>query len=237
MAVALVSLASLSCGRKVSTGLETESTDFASRLSIPPTKEEVAGDVALCNKSVTDYLTARLMVFYDPTNNYHPELLRLHIPTIDPEFAKSNYRIVLRKWKAYLDGTTFQDDTPLKFRIERISTRTPITSTFDLSSLHWVTLAGRLPTNNGEAFSMETAFEEFSFVVDLKDSDASFDALKFSLYKDGTWVEDLNMLIPAFYADPAKYALEQNSVLAKLHPFYATTSSSTAKDYFKAACF
>lgn len=79
--------------------------------------------------------------------------------------------------------------------------------------------------------------EKVNFVIDLKDPEGTYDALKISVYLDSEWIEDVNLLIPAFYAHPTRYSQSHNGVLNQLHPLTNSTSSSFAADYFKSFCF
>lgn len=222
----------LSCGRQVTSGNSENSFDSSSRLpvNIIEQEAETPKDIATCNKKESSYFTAHLGLFYDQTNVYHPEYIRLYLPKIHADFAKSNFQIVLRKWKASEQGETFQDNTPLQFRAERLGDHSPVTGY--MNALHWETLSSELQKTISTNYTLSEAFSKFSFVVDLKDLSGTFDVLKFSLYQDGNWVEDWNMLIPAFYAHPKAYAENQNGVLAKFHPFYGFEDSSFDAAHF-----
>ncbi len=219
-----LALINLSCGRKVSSGNSESSFDSSSRLPVTTTQQTAPKDVALCNKKDSTYLTAQVMVYYDQTTTYHPEFVRLYIPKIHADFAKSNFQLVLRKWKASEQGETFQEDAPLKVRVERIGEHSPVTGY--MNAIHWDTMASEIQKNISTNYTMSEAFSKFSFVVDLKDPTATFDVLKISLYQDGKWIEDWNILIPAFYAHPKAYAENQNAVLAQLHPFYGSENTT-----------
>jgi hypothetical protein len=229
---------SFGCGRSF-TPNNAGTTDSSSRLFVnnnnSNTNSTEASPIAYCNKLENTYFTAQLQVFYDQTNKYHPEFIRLHFPKIHSDFEKADVHLVLRKWKASYDGTTFQDDTPLKLRAERMSDLAPVTNY--RSALQWDVLKMDLQNFTSSSDTMNDVFSEFSFVVDLKDFDGSYDVLKFSLYKkNGDWIEDWNMLMPAFYADPTKYEKDQNPVLVDFHPLANATSTTFAEDYFESAC-
>lgn len=209
--------------------IEGSSPDLASRLEIPKEEGATPKDIALCNAKDSPLIKIRLMVYYDQYGYYHPDLLRIYIPEIHPDFEKSMYQIQLRKWKASQNGETYQDNTPLKIWAENLKTKVPMTTA--MTGLHWSSLSGELQKVLGTIPQMGETFSNYNFVVDLKDPTASFDVLKFSLYKDGTWMEDWNVLMPALYAHPATYAEKQNSVLAKLHPFYGQEASSFGNDF------
>lgn len=218
------------CGRPVSS--VAGQSDDSSRLPVPtstpnPTPSK---DVAYCNKNETGDLTAHLMVFYDQTKTYHPEFIRLMIPQMNANYEKSTYQFVLRKWKASLQGETYQENTPLQVRVERTSDRLPVSTYMD--KIHWDTIEKELEKNVGGSFTMSEALKKYSFVVDLKDPNGTYDVLKLSLYQNGSWVKDWNILIPAFYAHPQAYASNQNPVLVSLHPFAGSENSSFTADHF-----
>lgn len=206
------------------------STDNASRLAIPDTQANTPKDVALCNQLQDSMITARLMVYYDVYNNYRPDLLRLYIPQIKSEFENPNYQLVFRKWKANPNGETYQDNNPLKFWAERKSDRALVTSF--MTVLQWNLLSSEIEkTTKSQNLTMKDTFSKFNFVIDLQDPSASYDVLKISLYQDEQWLQDWNVLIPAFYAHPKTYATSQNSVLAQLHPFYGQENSSFGNEF------
>lgn len=200
------------------------SSDHSSRLDIPASQANAPKDVALCNRLQDPLITAQLMVYYDQYSNYRPDLLRVYIPQIHPDFEKANYQVVFRKWKADLTGETFQDSAPLKLWAERKSDRALATTA--MNSLQWEQFSTEIGKTFGTTFTLKDAFTKFNFVIDLKDLTGSFDVLKLSVYKDEEWIKDWNILIPAFYAHPTTYATNQNAVLAQLHPFYGQEGSS-----------
>jgi len=227
-------LTNTGCGpQRIDPGIinTNQNTDSSSRLDVPDNQVNTPKDIALCNRLQDPLITAQLMVFYDQNNIYHPDLLRVYIPQIHPDFANSSYQILFRKWKASVSGETYQDNTPLKFWAEKKLNRMP--STPQMDGLQWNLLSFNLEKTLNTTFTLSDAFSQFSFVIDLKDPTASFDVLKISLYKDGALVKDKewNVLLPAFYAHPATYASNQNSVLAHLHPFYGQESSSFSTDF------
>lgn len=228
--ILLLLLFNLSCSRKVASGSSENSIDSSSRLPVTTTQPNSPKDVALCNKIESTYLTAHLMVYYDQTETYHPEFLRLYIPKINAEFSKSTFQLVLRKWKASPEGETFQDTTPLKVRMEKIGDHSPVTGY--MGAIHWNTMVSELQKTVTTNYTLTDAFNQFSFVIDLKDPTGTFDVLKISLYNNGDWIEDWNVLIPAFYAHPKTYAENQNAVLAQLHPFYESEGSTFGGDHF-----
>lgn len=219
----------LGCNPKVPSTLEGTS-DNSSRLPVATESDNNPKDVAYCNKKESSKFTAQLKIFYDQTGTYHPEFLRLYIPTITSSFSDKGYQLVLRKWKASLQGETYQEDTPLRVRVERIGDHKPMTNYMD--AIHWNSISTELDRITGSTIKMSDAFTSYSFVVDLKDLSGTYDVLKISLYKDGSWKEDMNILIPAFYAHPKTYAAVQNGVLANLHPFYGSESSSFSGEHF-----
>ena len=229
--ILVAGLLHLGCGRTLPSNVAGQSDD-ASRLPIATATPNptLSKDVAYCNKKETSDLTVHLMVYYDRSNTYHPEFVRVMIPQINSDYANTNYQFVFRKWKASLQGETFQENSPLQVRVERTSDREPV-STF-MDKLHWKTIEDALEKKLGSNIEINEALKKFNFVVDLKDPSASFDVLKISLYKDGTHAKDWNILIPAFYAHPLTYANSQNPVLVSLHPFAGQEGSSFEGSHF-----
>lgn len=217
------------CGKQVPTNVVGQSEN-ASRLPVVTNTPNPPKDIAFCNKKTSNDLTAQLSVYYDRTKTYHPEFVRVWIPEMDESYSDSAYQFVFRKWKASLQGETYQEATPLKVRVERINDKEPVSTYMD--TLHWNTAAAEIKKYTNSNLEMKDALKLYSFVIDLKDPTASFDVLKMSLYKDGNHIKDWNILIPAFYAHPLTYANSQNPVLATLHPFAGAESSSFGGEHF-----
>lgn len=217
------------CGKQATTS-DIGQSDNSSRLPVATNTPNPPKDIAYCNKKETGDLTAQLSVYYDRTKTYHPEFVRVWIPQMNDTYANSNYQFVFRKWKASLQGETYQENTPLKVRVERLSDKEPVSTYMDY--LHWNTAAAEIKKYTNSSYEMKEALKLYSFVIDLKDPTASFDVLKISIYKDGSFVKDWNILIPAFYAHPLAYASSQNPVLAALHPFAGSESSTFGGEHF-----
>lgn len=226
------------CGKQYSAA-QGSSLDSSSRLPTVPSSGDGSQEVALCNQLEDSFLTARLMIYYDPNNTYRPDYVHLYLPKIQIDFKKSNYRLILRKWKMSTSGNSNQDDTPLKLRLERLSDHISIGN--DMDSIQWSTIANKLKSNLSTDYSFSDAFSEFGFLVNLRDPSGAYDVLKISLYKDGDWVQDWNILLPPFYANPTTYAENQNGTLAQLHPLYgqetSSYDSSSFANLFNGFCF
>lgn len=210
-------------------------TDFSSRLPVPSKESDQPKDLALCNGLPTEVFTAQTMIFLDPNKTYSPNYLRLHLSEVFADFEDAQTQIVLRKWKASATGETYQSDTPLRLRVERKGTHAPLTNYRSL--IQWDILKNDLQGQFTPGTTMKDIFDQINFVVELNDPDGSYDALKISIYQSGEWVQDFNLLIPAFYANPAKFAEGHPLVLERLHPLYDAPSTTFAVDFFKAFCF
>jgi hypothetical protein len=209
--------------------------DFSSRVPLPDGSENLPSDLAICNGLSSESVTAQMMVYFDNNKNYNPNYLRFHISQINPDFENSKTQIVFRKWKANIQGETFQDNTPLRFRVERKSNRTALTGF--RNTLQWDVLKSDLQGSFASTATMADIFKEITFLIELNDQEGSYDVLKTSIYQDGQWIEDYNSLIPAFYANPIKYAEDHPRVLEQLHLLHQETSLGFASDFFKAMCF
>ena len=231
-----LALLNFSCGNKISNPTTEQSIDNSSRLQVTTTTSTNSKDVALCNKKINSNFTTQVMAYFDINKVYHPEIVRIYFPQMYSDFEKSNYQIVFHKWKSTFNGETFQDPNPLKIRITRIADHAELT-TFSMNALQWNTVKSELEKNSNTTYTMQDAFLKLGFDIDLKDLNADFDVLKLSLYKDGKWVEDTNMLIPAFYTDPNTYAIDHNQVLVNLHPLFGSTNTTLGKDIFASFCF
>jgi hypothetical protein len=235
-----------SCSENMVTRKNSNSDDnevtFTSRIPIPESPNK-PGDVAICNSSEMNFLTAKSMVYYDTAMQPRYNAVRIFIPTISTAFEDTRYHINFYKWKANTQGEIHFDSSKLQIRLEKKSNKQNASGYID--SLNWGKIKTELSKDSIDVSNMATIFSSYNLVVLLdntqesqtatpyaQDPSVDYDVIKIAVYKDSTLQEEKDFLIPAFYAHPATFADGKPKVLIKLHPLYDLMTTSWPGSHF-----
>lgn len=208
------------------------SSDFASRTPVTSTTVQPVGTTVLyCNQRSKDGLTAKLMVYTDASNQVRNDYMKLKFTQMPASFGSGDY-IQLFRWQANSSNTVYVDPTPVQARFETLDGR--LITNFS-SSLYWSQVSA-IAAAWGIS-DVNTFFQNVRLVVDIRDPQANFDALKIAMYNtSNTNTINMDMLLPAFAASPSVYANDggavRSSYLQKLHPFAAYINQSYTPDQF-----
>lgn len=224
----LLSFYMIGCGSSKS----SNSQDFASRNTGVTTTQSKS--VAYCNQGSSSQMKMNLAAF-DDNGTILPNLVKAKLTQVPSGFESNSGFIQIWKWKANSTGATYIDPTPVSFYMESIDLGMAVTnnSTFirwaDLSQL-----ATSLQTNNATDF-----FKKVRFIVDLKDTLGEYDALKVVYYdQTGKMMDQFDMLIPIFSANPTDYAVEADGsiraqILQALHPFQNQVTQGWSASHYQ----
>ncbi|KYG70096.1 hypothetical protein [Bdellovibrio bacteriovorus] len=205
------------CGSSNTAG----SSDFSSRVVDTGTSSSTKS-VAYCNQRSANDITAKLKAYTDNSNYVRMDFVYARLTSLPATFKSDSSYISMWKWLANSSGSTQLDNTPLQFIIVHPTTGQALTGW--MKTMRWsdvATVASALGVTDPQTF-----FSAVNILVDLKDTQGEYDVLKVTNYDLSTnkSLNALDILLPAFYANPADYALESTGtaragVLKNLHPF------------------
>lgn len=213
--------------------VESNSTDFSSRL---PDAGSSTKAVVNCNRATGTFGTAEIRPYIDVYGKTLVDKARINIKPA-ANFASSDTSLVFYRWMASYPNTLFSDSAPLELWLERKSGGAPLTGM--LTKINWDEIDSILSDQDIVLNTPEELFEGYSFVVNLKDPEAAYDALAIASYANGTLSEKTNVLIPSFYASPNEYSYDTRksetrpTILQDLHPFKSYLNSGTKDEDYK----
>jgi hypothetical protein len=206
------------------------STDFSSRVTTTSTTTATSTN-ASCNQKTQDGLTAKLMVYADSTGTVRNDYMKLKITEISSDFASGSFLEFFR-WQANPNSALYLDPTPVQARFETLSGQ--ILTQFS-PVIYWGQVS-QMALNSG-MITPNQFLQNVRLVIDIRDPGAQYDALKIAMYNSANAVTvNMDMLMPAFAANPADYAVDNGTVrsptLQALHPFAGQTASTTSTAQF-----
>ena len=230
--LATLSLMMTACGsaKQSSSG----SDDLASR-STGSDVTQSANKFAYCNAGSATNFKANIMAYMDTAGNVRYDYMKVKWTTIPSHFSNEATYFNMWRWKANSSGQTYIDPTPVEFRLEYIATGNPVTGW--RNNLSWTELKSIAAKHN-----FSNALDLFKYVravVNIKDTAGEYDVLKIALYNksNNTLVEQMDVLMPIFSANPSDYAVESNgasrpSVLRNLHPYNSMQSQGWSTSHY-----
>lgn len=188
-----------------------------------------AGAVRLSGKVTTYYYNGVMQ----------EDRVRIRFTSMSEKFDQSsNVHMQMFRWKAFSDGSTQVDSTPLNMIVEKGTVGAyPISgvmTSFNLLNLTKLRAQGGVGGTTTQSFFDDTVF----VVIGL---DYDWQALKIVLYDGATVIGQADVLLPVFMVNPNTYGKSHPDVLNQLHPFWTTrTSGATDADWAsraKSYCF
>lgn len=230
----LLTLAALSLLTACGASNQVEgSSDSASRDVTNTIGDAQTKSLAYCNQGSGSEITGKMKVFVDSANYVRMEYVYLRLTALPATFKSGNSYISLWKWLANPTGYSSLDSSPLSFALMNPTTGQYLTSW--KTTLKWSdvsTIASGMGYTDPQTF-----FNNVNILVDLKDPNGQYDALKVANYDSSTnkAVNTMDALLPLFAANPKDYANDNGSVrasvLQNLHPFKASAGQFTTQQY------
>lgn len=207
---------------------QPQGTDFSSRLPVDQIVDSNKA-IAYCNQASNSSITVRTQS-YTENNTVRMDYVFARITQLPSSFTANDSYIAMWRWMANASGQSSLDQTPLSFRLTLRSNGQVLTDW--KTTLRWSdvsSVATSYGYNDASAF-----FNNVNILVNLRDVQGDYDALKVSLYStSNVTLSQVDSLLPPFHANPAHYAVDsygaqRASILQNLHPF---KSMSTATDF------
>ncbi len=202
--------------------------------------------VAVCSQDVagSSSMKVRLMQYVDPYGATRSDYVRLQFKVAPSDWASGDLDLLLYRWTASSDNATSLDSTPLSYQLEKkVGSGFQLLSNQAYQIMNWTEIQQFALATNVNAASPQDFFQTVTVLVNLKDMTNSYQALRVNLRQNGTVVHKMDVLIPTFQADPAKYNADTRHPvsLQALHPLKDKLGQSwTQANYFEFArsfCF
>lgn len=242
MALTAVALSALvGCGSS-----KTSNDGFGSSALSSTTSNAVSASMATCSQDVSGLsdLKVRIMQYVDAYGVTHPDYIRLQFVTAPSAWQTSNLDMMIYRWTAAPDNSTSLDSTPLGYQFERKSG-----AGFQLLGpnvyqyFNWNDIVAQGQYANISATSPQDFFNTATLLVNVKDLTNSYQVLRVVFRQNGNVVESVDVLIPSFLADPAKYDADSRHpvTLQALHPLKdklgQSWSDTNYAEFARAFCF
>lgn len=222
------------CGAQVTPRNSAALYSGGGPLGSAPIINESGDGMTECNSfdSTSIRLSGKVTTYYY-NDVLKEDMIRLRLTGIPDVFStKSTVYIQMFRWKMKRDPTTglelegqteLDSVNPVMFNVESGGgSVTPIASDkkdFYLSDVTALRKANSIPGTTALDFFSNTTFV-------LRGLDYSWSALKIVVYDGTTVVGQADLLLPAFQANPNRYASSHASLLEQMHPFWAQKNQS-----------
>ena len=213
----------------------------------PSTPEAISQqDLATCSQasSSSGDLKVQLMQFVDMYGQPRADYVRLKFSKVPSAWQTNNRDLLIYRWSASPNNSAFIDPTPLRYQFERsMGSGFQILAPEAYQVINWqdieqYALATQVKANSPQEFITNT-----SLLVNLRDSSNSFQVLRVVFRENGQEVQKLDLLIPSFAADPARYNADSRhpTMLQALHPLRDKLGQNwpqaTYQEFARSFCF
>lgn len=230
----------LNCGAQRFDAVTSGNTNLGSTETITPGTKPVA----LCSTDVANRsdFQVRVGVVYNSLGQVDTTKIRFKLINVPQAMIDEKWDLSVYDWGSDSQGN-MTDFVKRSYKFERkinngFQIVAPNNSYTKLNSDEMVEMGEHLSLD----LEARQAIDYFSFQVDLGSGTRQVLNLTFYL-PDGSKVEgqEINVLMPAFYANPTDYAIGKHSILQNLHPLKdrlgQTWSYGEWEDFTRNMCF
>ncbi len=185
-----------------------------------------------CNQKQNTTANVQLKEYTESGVNRY-QYISMKINSLHADIAKPNYQLRLFKWRASGSQTTIHPN-PLKFKLSVPNSGDVSNDMTALTYADLNELANRFGTNDPMA-----ALRALVFKVDLEDPNGDWLVLRLSLSENNAEKMSLDILIPAFYANPSTYestvdrwGQTRATALVELHPFVSVKGQNQSDSWY-----
>lgn len=208
---------------------ESKTTSISSRLVPVTTSPTVTGKkLTNCNRKALNEIDFSTMVATSDGTNVNYQYIYVKLNSLPSDFDQNTKFINFWAWDTSSTGSARLSSSALKFRIENMNGQVLMDN---LSSISYSEIKSLAAKSNSIDDDMEI-LEYVRILVDLKDPNGNYDAIKVALYNKSTkaFISMNDQLLPPFAVNPADYAIDAQNVsrpqiLQQLHPFYQMQNS------------
>ncbi len=190
-----------------------------------PTTEATPTSYALCSGDVAGLADMNINVeqYVDAYNSPRTDLLRLRFKVAPAAWMNNNWDLQIYRWAASPDGSPSIDSSPLYYQFEKksgagFSLIHP--SSYKYNIFNWTEVTGMATYAGLKSGTPQEFFNAVNLVVNVNDTTNTYQVLRVVLRQGGTVARQVDLLIPSFEADPARYKenTRHPELLQNLHP-------------------
>lgn len=190
---------------------------------------------AYCSKDVVgnSEFTARVQAVVTSNNSVIPNYVRVKLPKVPSvDWANNNYDLEVFRWTVSPSGAVLAIDPStdlLEYQFEKKGTNGfQLISSYKYTRFNWEEMQdmakyAKQVTELPDNYSPQSFFNDFNMLVDLKDNQGTYKVLRVVIREasdnfSGSVVEELDILLPVFEANPNVYGESRPAILEGLHP-------------------
>lgn len=243
-----IGLCMLAIAALVGCGSSKSSDGFGSNDNSSNVVPATTDAISQCSQDVAgnSELKVRIMQFVDQYGQTRPDYVRLQFLKVPSGWQIGNWDMNIKRWAVSPDNKSSMDETALSYQFEKKSSTSfslihPADYQYQVFNYEEVEEMSAYVGVDPGAF-----FNRYSVLVNLKGDASSFQALRVQFSKGGAagQVETyVDVLIPTFQADPAKYNADSRHpyTLQILHPLKDKLGQSWTQsqyyDFTRGFCF
>lgn len=188
-------------------------------------------------------LKVRVMQYVDQYGQARPDYVRIQFVKVPSSWSTSNLDMSVKRWAVSPDNKSSMDETPLYYKFERkVASGFQVLANYDYQVFNYTEVKQMATYANIDESAF---FNQASILVNLKGDATSFQALRiqFAQGASGSISTYVDVLIPSFQADPAKYNADSRHpyTLQVLHPLKdklgQAWTQSQYYDFTRSFCF
>ncbi len=225
---------------------KSKSSDGFGSTNNSSTSPSSSDAIAQCSQDVANNsnIKVQVMQYVDQYGQARTDYVRVKLSKIPSTWMTSNWDLNVKRWAVSPDNKSSMDNTALYYQFEkRTASGFQLLSNYSYQVFNWdevQQMADYAGIDDG-AF-----FNSVSLLVNLKGDSGSFQALRVAFSQggaNGSVIHYVDVLIPTFQADPAKYNADSRHpyTLQILHPLKDKAgqgwTQSQYLDFTKSFCF
>lgn len=189
----------------------------------PASELEASLAKAYCSRDASNHsdLQVHLMQAVDAYNQPIEGFVRLKFIKAPTGWASGNWDMMMYRWTAAPDNSTSLDSQPLQYQFEkRVSSGFQMLSNNSYQYFNWEEIQQMGEYSGINAASPQSFFTTATLLVNLRGSTNSYQVLRVTFRQNGVIMKEADVLIPVYYANPAKYNADARHplTLQVLHP-------------------
>ncbi len=185
--------------------------------------------LAYCSAISSPQLNGRIKVYSDPYGQIAIDSVELAFDSsINNALVGSNV-IKFYKWYVRPDGTNYVHPAAINVIIKDLQSGQIITG-------QWPEISQAMVDEWSRAYGLQsTSINQFMAgkSIVISGLEMEYDVLRISVQNDSSQLGMVDTLIPAYAANPAKYAAAHGPILASLHPNNSVASQPWTDDQFQ----
>ena len=189
--------------------------------------------LAYCSHAGGSKVNLNIETYRDSSGTIRDDIVQGKLVAMTESFRNGTDYIRFFRWNTDSTGAMVLDSTPISLKVIAEVTGQVVSTSQDF--LRW-DMVSTFATNNNIAGSASDFFTRVRLIMDIRDPDAQYNALRMVYYDGSNTIQSTtDILIPVFAANPNDYATlssgeARSTILRNIHPF-AGNLGQTASYY------